>query len=62
VSDAITVWFSGARFDGARVVWSAAVERRHRAEVFAPAPAGSHAAALEAAMMAPPPAPLVDWP
>lgn len=62
VSDAITFWFSGARFDGARFVWSAAVERRHRAEIFAPASASPRAAALEAAMMAPPPAPLVDWP
>ena len=60
LSDAITFWFSGARFDGARFVWSAAVERRHRSEVFAPAP--GMAGALEAAMMRPPPAPLVDWP
>jgi hypothetical protein len=56
LTDAITFWFSGARFDGAKFVWSAAVERRHRADVFAPA------AALEAAVMLPPPAPLVDWP
>jgi len=56
VSDAITFWFSGARFDGARYVWSAAVERRHRAEVFAPA------TALDATVLLPAPAPLVDWP
>jgi hypothetical protein len=56
VSDAITFWFSGARFDGARYVWSAAVERRHRTEVFAPA------AALDATVLLPAPAPLVDWP
>jgi hypothetical protein len=56
LSDAITFWFSGARFDGARYVWSAAVERRHRAEVFAPANA------LDATVLLPAPAPLVDWP
>jgi len=62
LSDAMTFWFSGARFDGARFIWSAAVERRHRADVFAPDPASARSAALEAAMMAPAPAPLVDWP
>lgn len=56
VSDAITFWFSGARFDGSRYVWSAAVERRHRADVFAPA------SALDATVLLPAPAPLVDWP
>lgn len=56
LSDAITFWFSGARFDGARYAWSAAVERRHRAELFAPA------AALDASVLLPAPAPLVDWP
>jgi hypothetical protein len=56
LSDAITFWFSGARFDGARYVWSAAVERRHRPDVFAPA------GALDAAVLLPAPAPLVDWP
>ena len=56
VSDAITFWFSGARFDGARYVWSAAVERRRRVDVFAPA------SALDVTVLLPPPAPLVDWP
>jgi hypothetical protein len=56
LSDAITFWFSGARFDGARYVWSAAVERRHRADVFAPTKA------LDATVLLPAPAPLVDWP
>jgi len=56
VSDAITFWFSGARFDGGRYVWSAAVERRRRADVFAPA------SALDATVLLPAPAPLVDWP
>ena len=35
VSDAITFWFSGARWDQRGFVWSAAVERRPRDEVFA---------------------------
>jgi hypothetical protein len=56
LTDAIAFWFSGARFDGARYVWSAAVERRHRADVFAPA------TALDATVLLPAPAPLVDWP
>jgi hypothetical protein len=56
VTDAITFWFSGARYDGAKYVWSAAVERRHRADVFAPV------AALAATVLLPAPAPLVDWP
>jgi hypothetical protein len=57
-SDVITFWYSGARYDGGRYVWSAAVERRARAEVFAPA-AGVR---LEASVYAPAPAPLEVWP
>jgi hypothetical protein len=34
--DAIVFWFSGARYNGTRYVWGAAVERRRRADVFAP--------------------------
>lgn len=34
--DAIVFWFSGARYNGSKYVWSAAVERRRRADVFAP--------------------------
>jgi hypothetical protein len=58
VADVITFWYSGARFDGGRYVWSAAVERRARTEVFAPA-AGLR---LDANLYAPAPAPLNDWP
>ena len=57
-SDVITFWYSGARYDGGRYTWSAAVERRARPEVFAPA-AGLR---LDAAVYAPAPAPLVEWP
>jgi len=56
LTDAIAFWFSGARFDGKQYVWGAAVERRHRSDVFAPA------AALDATVLPPAPAPLVDWP
>jgi len=35
-SDAVVFWFSGARHNGQKYVWGAAVERRRRAEVFAP--------------------------
>ena len=35
VSDVITFWYSGARFDIGGFIWSAALERRSRAEVFA---------------------------
>jgi hypothetical protein len=33
-TDVITFWYSGAAYDGARYVWSSAVQRRPRAEVF----------------------------
>jgi Bacterial Ig-like domain (group 1) len=35
-SDAIVFWYSGARHNGQKYVWSAAVERRRRSDVFAP--------------------------
>jgi len=56
--DVITFWYSGARFEGGRYVWSAAVERRLRSEVFAPA-AGLR---LEERLYTPAPAPLEEWP
>jgi hypothetical protein len=56
LTDAITFWYSGARYDGRQYVWSAAVERRRRSEVFAPATV-TISAPLPAA-----PAPLVEWP
>ncbi|MGH9182113.1 MAG: hypothetical protein ACRDY5_10410, partial [Acidimicrobiales bacterium] len=57
VTDAITFWYSGARYSTSGYVWSAAVERRPRQEVFAPG--GVAAAALR---FEPAPAPLEDWP
>jgi hypothetical protein len=56
--DVITFWYSGARYDGGRYVWSAAVERRLRGDVFAPA-AGLR---LEERVYTPAPAPLEEWP
>jgi hypothetical protein len=34
-ADAVTLWYSGARYDGSRFVWRAAVERRSRADLMA---------------------------
>jgi hypothetical protein len=56
-ADAITFWYSGARFDRGRYVWGAAVERRLRSAVFAPA-----AALVDPRSFTPAPAPLTDWP
>lgn len=57
-TDVITFWYSGARYDGGRYVWSAVVERRLRGEVFAPA-AGLR---LKTEAYSPAPAPLEEWP
>jgi hypothetical protein len=48
-ADAITFWYSGARHDGEQFIWSAAVERRLRVDVFqAPASAGLRTSLLRA--------------
>ena len=57
-SDAITFWYSGARYNGTKYVWSAAVQRRHREEVFA-APLDL---ALPAVRWGEPPVPLLEGP
>jgi hypothetical protein len=56
-SDAVTFWYSGARYDGSRYVWSAAAERRRREELFAPG-----AALRTTRVFTPAPAPLEEWP
>jgi hypothetical protein len=56
-TDAVTFWYSGARFEGNAYVWKAAVERRHRAEVFA-----NLTSIEDGTLFSPPPAPLIDWP
>jgi hypothetical protein len=43
-SDAITIWYSGARFDGANYSWHSAVQRRLRADLFATIQAPAQAA------------------
>ncbi len=50
-------WYSGARYDGSQYVWSAAVERPRRSDVFAPL--GKASTSLP---FPPVPAPLVGWP
>jgi hypothetical protein len=59
VKDAITFWYSGARYDAnARdYVWSAAVERRRWADIF-----DGSAALVGESVYSPPPAPLERWP
>ena len=56
-SDAITFWMSGARYEAGRYVWGAVVERRRRADIFAPL-----AARVDPRTFPSPPAPLTDWP
>jgi hypothetical protein len=56
-ADVVTLWYSGARYQGSGYVWRAAVERRHREELFAPS-----RPALDQSIYVPPPAPLEEWP
>ena len=58
-ADAITFWYSGARHNGTKYIWGAAVERRRRAEVF-----GEETAAVRVgpADWGEPPAKLYDGP
>ena len=57
LTDAITFWFSGARYDGSHYVWGAAVERRRRIAVF-----GLITATIDPRSLPPAPAPLDQWP
>jgi hypothetical protein len=34
-TDEVTLWYSGARYDGASYVWHSAVQRRRRVDLFA---------------------------
>ncbi|HZW10895.1 MAG TPA: Ig-like domain-containing protein [Phycisphaerales bacterium] len=58
-TDAVIFWYSGARHNGTKYIWGAAVERRRRAEVF-----GEDAAAVRAGPLdwGEPPARLYDGP
>jgi hypothetical protein len=57
VTDAVTFWFSGARREGGRYRWGAAVVRRHRTIL-----ADRLEAAMDPAQLPPAPAPLDEWP
>jgi hypothetical protein len=56
-SDALTFWYSGARYEDGRYVWGAAIERRRRADIFE-----RRLAVRRPDDFAPAPAPLTDWP
>jgi hypothetical protein len=58
VSDDIIFWYSGARYVAPDYVWSAAVQRRKRADVFLPN-TGIHD---PGPLRVPPPAELKEWP
>jgi hypothetical protein len=57
LTDAITFWYSGARYESGRYRWGAAVQRRHRTDVLE-----STRSTLDPALLPPAPAPLDDWP
>lgn len=57
LTDAITFWYSGARYVGSAYAWRAAVERRHRADVFE-----GLLSIEDGSLFTPPPAPLLNWP
>jgi hypothetical protein len=44
-SDAVTLWYSGARYDAGNYIWSSAVQRRLRADLFATISTPARAAA-----------------
>ena len=57
LTDAVTFWYSGAKFQAGSYVWSAAVERRHRSDLFL-----DLSQIEDGTLLSPPPAPLTDWP
>jgi hypothetical protein len=56
-TDAVTFWFSGARYESGGYRWSAAIERRRRDVL-----AGRLEATIDPAQLPPAPAPLEEWP
>jgi hypothetical protein len=51
-SDAVTIWYSGARYEAGNYIWRSAVQRRLRSDLFAtitslPAPASIQAPARD---------------
>ena len=57
VTDAVTFWFSGARYEAGRYRWGAAVERRHRVAL-----TERLADTIDPRELPPAPAPLEEWP
>jgi hypothetical protein len=57
LTDAVTFWFSGARWEAGRYRWAAAVERRHRSALV-----GGFEATIDPGQLPPAPAPLDEWP
>lgn len=57
LTDAVTFWYSGAKFQSGSYVWSMAFERRHRSDLFV-----DLSQIEDGTLLAPPPAPLTDWP
>ena len=59
-SDAVTIWYSGARYEAGNYIWRSAVQRRMRTDLFATIAAPPpRAAAMTAPRAAPP---LLDFP
>ena len=56
-TDAVTFWFSGARYESGKYRWSAAIERRRRGAL-----SESLQATIDPAQLPPAPAPLEEWP
>lgn len=46
LSDEVTIWYSGARYDAGNYVWHSAVQRRRRVDLFATINSPSRAAAM----------------
>jgi hypothetical protein len=56
-ADAVTFWFSGARYESGAYRWSAAIERRRRGAL-----TESLQATIDPGQLPPAPAPLEEWP
>lgn len=57
-SDAVTIWYSGARYDGSQYIWRSGVQRRLRADLFTTVAAPAKSAAVAPVALPP----LTDFP
>lgn len=57
-SDAVTIWYSGARYNGSQYIWRSAVQRRLRTDLFATVTAPAKSAAVTPVALPP----LTDFP